>query len=262
MVARIERVPGLPVQSDPVTRAATGDLAAPAGLFEAILDSYRSVHEADGAPSTEAMARLMATAVRQGIDVRLLLSAIGTGLTLPNLEMPSQVPAAVPAAAPAANVNMARLDPQARFAALKPHFVQAERETGVPWQIQAAQWALESGWGRFTPRDIQTGRESNNLFGVKGTGSAGSVTSLTTEVIGGRQVAQTARFAAYSSPLESVVEHARLLTGPYYRPAHAAGKDLKAWADWLGPQKLGYATDPEYSAKLWNIIRENGWDKE
>lgn len=148
-----------------------------------------------------------------------------------------------------------------QFRTLQPYFLQAEQQTGVPWQIQAAQWALETGWGRATPKDLYTGQESFNLFGIKGDGPAGSIRAMTTEVVNGQPVKQMARFRAYNSYGESVVEHARLLTTPYYAKAFAAGSDLQAWADQLGPQHLGYATDPDYSRKLMQIIQENGWDQ-
>lgn len=148
-----------------------------------------------------------------------------------------------------------------RFQELKPWFVIAERETGVPWQIQAAQWALETGWGRSTPKDQRTGQESHNLFGVKGSGPAGSVTAATTEYVDGELVATTAQFRAYRSEGESILEHARLLTEPHYAKALACGRDLKAWTEQLGPENLGYATDPDYSQKLWKIITDNGWDR-
>jgi len=190
---------------------------------------------------------------------QLNLSALTdvTGLALPSLAGQALPAAYVKAAAP----QPAGAAAQERFDALKPHFLQAERETGVPWQIQAAQWALETGWGSATPKDTQTGKESFNLFGIKGVGPAGSVDAVTAEFIGGRMVTVTDRFRAYNSYTESIVEHARLLTSDYYKPAHAAGKNLKAWTEALGPQNLGYATDPEYSRKLWRIITDNGWDK-
>lgn len=180
-----------------------------------------------------------------------------TGVELPSLTGQALPAAYVKAAAPQSAHGVA----QERFDMLKPHFLQAERETGVPWQIQAAQWALETGWGSATPKDTATGKESHNLFGIKGVGPAGSVDAVTTEFVGGRMVTVTDRFRAYNSYAESIVEHARLLTSDYYQPAHAAGKNLKAWTEMLGPQNLGYATDPDYSRKLWRIITDNGWDR-
>jgi hypothetical protein len=176
------------------------------------------------------------------------------------LQLPVQLPTpAVAAAGTTGAVASVTGTAAERFASLKPAFLQAEKQTGVPWQIQAAQWALETGWGKATPKDMGSGKESYNLFGVKGDGPAGAVQSATIEFENGRFVPRVARFRAYGSYQESITEHAHLLSSPYYAKAHAQGRNLQGWADQL--QNLGYATDPGYSQKLMNIIRENGWDK-
>lgn len=168
----------------------------------------------------------------------------------------------VPPAAPPSTVDLAAYRaatrPQ-RFGMLKPFFLATEQETGVPWQVQAAQWALETGWGDALPADIETGRESLNLFGIKGTGPAGSVTAWTSENINGEWVRVQGRFRAYHSLEESILDHAQLLTAPRYAAAYGRGSDLHGWVQEL--QKAGYATDPEYATKLWSIITDHGWDR-
>ncbi|HAU31285.1 MAG TPA: hypothetical protein DCW46_03195 [Desulfotomaculum sp.] len=42
---------------------------------------------------------------------------------------------------------------------------------------------METGWGKFIPTDKDTGRVNNNLFGIKGTGPAGSVACATPTTI-------------------------------------------------------------------------------
>lgn len=235
---------------------------------QATPEQIQQAARATGA-SPEAFAEMLKAAQEQTESKEALVSQVARLLAAGKLDpqvavilslTPAQspIPAAYAKAAAPAPASGTALE---RFHTLEPHFLQAERETGVPWQIQAAQWALETGWGSATPTDSATGRESYNLFGIKGTGPAGSVESATTEFVGGRMVRTVDRFRAYNSYSESIVEHARLLTSDYYKPAHAAGKNLKAWTEMLGPQKLGYATDPDYSRKLWQIIRENGWDQ-
>ncbi|HYG59749.1 MAG TPA: glucosaminidase domain-containing protein [Symbiobacteriaceae bacterium] len=231
--------------------------------FEALLSVVQEqLSQGQTSPSEAAkVARLLAAGVKLNAEALALgLTGAAESAWPPALPLPVPAPAHTQAPAPAP-VKIAHGSPRERFAALKPHFEQTERQTGIPWQIQAAQWALETGWGVATPRDVRTGRESFNLFGVKGTGPAGSVESLTTEYVNGKRVQEVARFRAYRSYEESILEHARLLTTPYYAPARAAGHDLKAWTEALGPQRLGYATDPEYSQKLWQIIEQNGWNK-
>ncbi|HYF91079.1 MAG TPA: glucosaminidase domain-containing protein [Symbiobacteriaceae bacterium] len=247
--------------------------ARPAGASpEAFAEMLRAAQEKDGTleATVSQMARLLAGG-KLDPQVAVMLSLSGgltdidfSGLELASLNLPSSGPS-LPAAKAKPSISAVSTPAGGvahdRFNALKLHFLQAERETGVPWQIQAAQWALETGWGTATPKDAATGRESYNLFGIKGVGPAGSVESPTVEFVGGRMIRTIQQFRAYHSYEQSITEHARLLTSDYYRPAYAAGKDLKAWTEMLGPQKLGYATDPEYSRKLWQIIRENGWDQ-
>lgn|GEM_PF-2687742 len=251
---------GAPAPGEPPERSArTAAVSA-----EAFAEALKAAQEKSDTPEAvvSQVARLLAAGKLDPQAAVMLSLAAGSqefdlsALTLSPAAVQPLPKAYANAAAPRAVSGSA----QDLFNALKPHFVQAERETGVPWQIQAAQWALETGWGSATPKDGASGRESYNLFGVKGTGPAGSVESATTEFIGGRMVRTVDRFRAYNSYTESIVEHAHLLTSDYYKPAHAAGKNLKAWTEMLGPQKLGYATDPDYSRKLWRIIKENGWD--
>ena len=53
------------------------------------------------------------------------------------------------------------------------------RTSGMSAALQTAQAILETGWGQSVPVDKYTGRLSSNLFGIKGTGPAGSVVSNT-----------------------------------------------------------------------------------
>ncbi|MCG0239596.1 MAG: glucosaminidase domain-containing protein [Firmicutes bacterium] len=144
-----------------------------------------------------------------------------------------------------------------RFAMLLPYFRRSQETLGIPWQVQAAQWALESGWGGKLPTDVETGRQSYNLFGIKGTGPAGSVRAWTWEYKGGRQVRVLAEFRAYHSPLESIEDHARVLNEERYAAARQCGSDLRCWVERI--QEAGYASDKELANKLWAIITSQGW---
>ena len=63
-------------------------------------------------------------------------------------------------------------------------------------------------------------------------------------------------FRAYGSVEESVNDFANLLkNSPRYRHAAAAGADAQAYVD--GISRSGYATDPEYAAKLTEILHGN-----
>lgn len=130
------------------------------------------------------------------------------------------------------------------------------RNTGMSAALQTAQAILETGWGQAVPVDKYTGQLSFNLFGIKGTGPMGSVTSNTWEVFGGVVYHVDDQFRAYSNIQESWDDHKRLLLqASRYRPfvevMHCG--TLGAWA----LRRAGYATDPLYAIKLIRIIHRN-----
>lgn len=134
--------------------------------------------------------------------------------------------------------------------------VKSYQETGMSAALQVAQAILETGWGQYIPVDKYTGQMSNNLFGIKGTGSAGSIISTTWEVYNGQSYTVDARFRAYNSPAESWQDHKDLLlTASWYDVFRQVMSDpvLGAW----GLRKGGYATDPQYPVKLINIMCDN-----
>ena len=116
-------------------------------------------------------------------------------------------------------------------------------------EVTAAQWALESGWGK-----APSGK--NNLFGIKAKkGQAGTVVP-TTEVVGGQRQHVQARFADYDTPEAGLAARVRLLKSPRYEKAgygraKTSGEALDALV------KARYATDPNYKQKLLPIIQQN-----
>jgi flagellum-specific peptidoglycan hydrolase FlgJ len=125
---------------------------------------------------------------------------------------------------------------------------EAMKATGVPASVTVAQAILESAWGKHTIRDAK------NLFGIKGTGPAGSVSVQTREVFNGRSGMEQANFRKYNSFEESILDHANLfLTNRRYAPALAVKNDPDSFAREI--QKAGYATDPEYAAKLIGVMQ-------
>lgn len=128
-----------------------------------------------------------------------------------------------------------------------------QKKTGMSAALQTAQAILETGWGQSVPVDKYTGQMSNNLFGIKGTGSAGSVTSNTWEEYNGVSFRIDDEFRAYNNVGESWEDHnALLLTKERYAPFRAVMFDSTqgAWA----LRRCGYATDSQYSIKLIDII--------
>ncbi|MDW5299114.1 MAG: stalk domain-containing protein [Sedimentibacter sp.] len=130
---------------------------------------------------------------------------------------------------------------------------ETKQVTGMSAALQTAQAILETGWGQSVPVDKYDGQFSNNLFGIKGTGSAGSVTSNTWEEYNGVSFRIDSEFRAYNNVSESWDNHNELLlTKSRYEPFRQVMFDSTqgAWA----LRRCGYATDSSYSLKLINII--------
>lgn len=129
--------------------------------------------------------------------------------------------------------------------------------SGMSAALQTAQAILETGWGQSIPVDKYNGKLSYNLFGIKGSASAGSVLSNTWEEYNGVSYRTDAKFRAYGSAQESWADHNRfLLTGARYEPFRKVMYDSSqgAWA----LKRAGYATDSKYPVKLMRIIESYG----
>lgn len=134
------------------------------------------------------------------------------------------------------------------------HALLAQRETGLPAKFIIGQAALESGWGG---REIvgADGMRSFNLFGIKATGGwqGRTVEAMTTEYENGVAVSKVEKFRAYNSYAEAFRDWARLLSAsPRYAQVLANGTTAAGFAQ--GLQRAGYATDPNYGAKLQRVI--------
>jgi flagellar protein FlgJ len=140
---------------------------------------------------------------------------------------------------------------------LHAHAAEAERATGVPAKFMLGQAALESGWGKRMIRNAD-GSNSNNLFGIKaGPGWKGKVaTAVTTEYVNGRAHQKVEKFRAYDTPADAFKDYANMLAkNPRYEKVLASGGDAAAFAH--GLQRAGYATDPQYAAKLTRVIKHS-----
>jgi hypothetical protein len=114
--------------------------------------------------------------------------------------------------------------------------------------VVAAQWALESGYGKHT-----SGK--NNYFGIKGTEGQGTL-KRTTEFVGGMEIKTDAWFKDYPSLFECVQD----LVNKWYRDY----KNYKGINRASSPEECArllvvekYATDPAYADKLIRILREH-----
>lgn len=112
-------------------------------------------------------------------------------------------------------------------------------------ELVAAQWALESGFGKY-----QSGK--NNFFGIKGEGSKKS----TQEWDGIKFINIVDGFKDYLSPQECVND----LIEKWYKDYKGHSGVNNALNREAAAKKLveeGYATDPNYSSKLIEIMSRN-----
>lgn len=163
---------------------------------------------------------------------------------------------------PVAADSLANVNPnqpahvQAFQSRLGAHAEEASRTTGIPARFMLGQAALESGWGK---REIlaRDGSTSHNVFGIKaGASWKGKVVeAVTTEYVDGVPQRRVERFRAYASYADAFRDYARMLSNnPRYENVIANARDATSFAQ--GLQRAGYATDPNYAAKLARIIRQ------
>ncbi|MES2581500.1 MAG: flagellar assembly peptidoglycan hydrolase FlgJ [Pseudomonadota bacterium] len=134
---------------------------------------------------------------------------------------------------------------------------EVEKATGIPANFMLGQAGHETGWGKFEIKH-KGGATSHNLFGIKaGAGWTGKVAEVTTtEFVDGVAQKGKARFRAYDSYADAFKDYARMISeSPRYAKAKAltqTGGSAQSFAS--GLQKAGYATDPDYAAKLSRAI--------
>lgn len=159
----------------------------------------------------------------------------------------------LPAEIKTAGVTARASEPGSREAFLEsilPAARKAAETLGVSPKAVLAQAALETGWGRSVPRAAD-GSSSHNLFGIKANERwrGSRVEQLTTEFVDGLPQRQVESFRAYSSPADSIADHARLLANsPRYTAVRGTGDDIAAYG--MALAQGGYATDPHYARKL------------
>jgi Muramidase (flagellum-specific) len=142
------------------------------------------------------------------------------------------------------------MDKQAFINQIKDGAIQCMKEKKILASLTIAQAIQESGWG-----DSWLSKNANNLFGIKQWGYPTFVTMPTEEYINGQNVTVNANFRKYNNWAESIMDHANFLL-ENSRYANLIGlTDANKAAELI--REDGYATDPNYTQSLKNIISEN-----
>ena len=196
----------------------------------------------DTAGSAAAKNALTSTASIPGaLPVTGSVTSYSSAASSPRYSRSPAAPGVAPAVGTAAQ--------QAFINAIAPGAMAAQRQYGIPAAVTIAQAIDESAWGQS-----QLATQDNNLFGIKGTGPAGSVVVPTQEYENGQAVTVNAPFRVYGNVAQSISDHSLLLaTGSAYQQAMADHRSPDAFANDLTGV---YATDPGYGASLITIMRQ------
>lgn len=123
----------------------------------------------------------------------------------------------------------------------------AARKWRVPASVSLAQYAVESGWGKYMPAG------SNNPFGIQALPGLPSVAAISHEYRNGQLVQVTEYFAKFASIADAFDKHGELLaTARAYRAAMVFADNPNAFVAAMAPV---YATAPNYASALLSIMR-------
>lgn len=122
-------------------------------------------------------------------------------------------------------------------------------ESYVMRAVMITQALLEAGYIADV-KGSALAREDNNLFGIKGRGTAGSVTRTTKEFINGKMVTVRDTFAKYATVADCFEAHKVFLEKPRYAKVLKANSPEEAF---IKLQEAGYATSPTYAKDLTSV---------
>lgn len=225
------------------------------GLADALVQQLTRNQASAAAPETAALGPLP---IQTGLAPKAFSQGLPGSAQTPLPITPKNTTVIKPLSEPVSS-NVAPLAPPSSskefVSRFLPHATAAGQELGVKPQAILAQAALESGWGKRQIK-LEDGSLSHNLFGIKANASwEGKVASVkTTEYVHGVAQQRVEKFRAYDSYEEAFRDYAGLLkSAPRYR-AVLNSSETGGFAQ--GLQKAGYATDPNYAAKI-SRIAEN-----
>lgn len=137
---------------------------------------------------------------------------------------------------------------------LGPLAIEDMRKTGVPASLTIAQAILESADGNST-----LAQQANNLFGMKGKGTAGSIRLPTKEYRNGEWITIHTDFRKYNNWAESVADHSNLFINgvSWNRNLYRGVIGVDGITAAREVAKAGYATDPDYDKKVIKLITDH-----
>ncbi|MFI5915116.1 sporangiospore maturation cell wall hydrolase GsmA [Dactylosporangium sp. NPDC051541] len=174
----------------------------------------------------------------------------GAPVTVPSTPAPSAPVPTVPVVAAEPNGTMTTGE---FIAAAVPGAQQSRREHGVPASVTLAQAILESGWGKSALSTFD-----KNFFGMKCNGQGNYATGCRTHdtsecTTAGQCFPTQASFRTYTSAADSFRDHgATLASLARYNVAFQFKNDPNRFVAEM--HKAGYATDPQYTVKLTNVM--------
>lgn len=149
--------------------------------------------------------------------------------------------------------------PEEFVASLAPFADVVAKRLNVSPDVLLAQAALETGWGKKVSTDNK-GDSSHNLFNIKADkrweGPTASVDTL--EFKDGVAKRENHQFRSYQDFQSSFNDFANFLqSGDRYSDALSNSADSAQFLN--GLQQAGYATDPNYAAKIQNVMKHDAF---
>jgi len=149
--------------------------------------------------------------------------------------------------------------PEEFVASLAPFADSVAKRLNVSPDVLLAQAALETGWGKKVSTDNK-GDSSHNLFNIKADKRwQGETTSVDTlEFTDGVAKREKHQFRSYENFQSSFNDFANFLqSGDRYSEALRNSADSAQFLN--GLQDAGYATDPNYAAKIQNVMKHDAF---
>lgn len=153
------------------------------------------------------------------------------------------------------------MTPEAFIKKFEDDIIAACINTPIFPSVKMAQMAIETGWGSHLIGS------ANNAFGIKAAGkltpfwNGRAVTADTTEVFNGSAGTYPQAFRVYDTIIQSIKDHSYFLLKNKRYAVAGAWEATTPLEQAVALQKAGYATDPEYSNKLINIINKYGLNR-